>query len=101
MKMDLKGKTQACFFISVIIALGIIAYANSLHNQFISDDIPAIVKNPFISQPFKHWLAPAPLLNSINYLIGKGNPFIVEWSSGALRIILLTHVPTTPSSNRA
>ena len=60
----------------VLIALCFLLYANSLNNVFISDDIPAIVKNPLVSQPLRCWLDPASLLNSFNYLMGGYNPFI-------------------------
>ena len=60
----------------ILIALCFLLYANSLNNVFISDDIPAILKDPNISRPLYYWLYPPGLLNSFNYLIAGYNPFI-------------------------
>ena len=60
----------------ILIALCFLLYANSLNNAFISDDIAGIAKNPLISSPLHFWLSPDSLLNSLNYLIAKFNPFI-------------------------
>lgn len=68
----IEGKWQNYF---ILIALCFLIYANSLNNVFISDDIPGIVKNPYISSPLRHWLAPQDLLNSLNYLLAGYNPF--------------------------
>lgn len=60
----------------MLVAVCFLLYANSLNNAFVSDDIPAILKNPAISHPLHFWLHPASLLNSFNYLIAGYNPFI-------------------------
>ncbi|MDD4980714.1 MAG: tetratricopeptide repeat protein [Candidatus Omnitrophica bacterium] len=60
----------------ILIAVSFLVYANSLNNAFVSDDIPAILNYPFISQPLRFLLEPNPLSNSLNYLIGQYNPFI-------------------------
>ncbi len=62
--------------IIILIALCFLAYFNSLNNQFVSDDIQAIPKNPLISQPQAYLADPANLFNSLSYLIGKLNPFV-------------------------
>ena len=61
-------------YILLITALVFAVYANALHNDFVSDDLPAIVNNPAISNPFAE-LSIASFSNSINYLVGGLNPF--------------------------
>lgn len=58
----------------ILIALCFLAYFNSLTNEFVSDDIQVIAKNPLIGQPTRYLIDPANLLNSLNYLTGKFNP---------------------------
>jgi tetratricopeptide (TPR) repeat protein len=70
-----------------IIILGFLVYANSLHGEFVSDDIPAIVENPFISQPMRYLLGPSHFLNSLNYLIAKHDPFVYHLTNVLLHII--------------
>ncbi len=60
----------------ILIGLCLLVYANSLNNAFVSDDIPAILKNPQISQFFLFWLDPHSLFNSFSYLIAGYTPFI-------------------------
>jgi len=67
------SKKEICL---LLIALCFLVYANSLNNAFVSDDIPAILKNPAISHPLRFWLDPFNLLNSFSYLIAGYNPFI-------------------------
>lgn len=60
-----------------IILFGIcfLVYANSLDGAFISDDVPAITRNPELIYPLRFWMEPASLLNSLNLLISGHNPF--------------------------
>src|SRR3989338_861953 len=67
-----------CF---ILIALCFLVYANSLNNAFVSDDIPAILKNPAISHPLRFWLDPFNLLNSFSYLIAGYSPFLYHLTS--------------------
>ncbi|MFH0913635.1 MAG: tetratricopeptide repeat protein [Candidatus Omnitrophota bacterium] len=60
----------------ILVAACFLIYANSLNNAFVSDDIPAIVKNPLISSPLRFWLDPNAFSCSLNYLMGQYNPFI-------------------------
>ncbi len=71
--LKIQGKWQVCLMLA---ALCFLIYANSLNGAFISDDIPAILKNPAISSPSHFWLDPFNLLNSLAYLIAGYNPFI-------------------------
>ena len=70
---NMLSKKEICL---LLIALCFLVYANSLNNAFVSDDIPAILKNPAISHPLRFWLDPFNLLNSFSYLIAGYNPFI-------------------------
>lgn len=74
----IEGKWQKYI---ILIALCFLVYANSLSNVFISDDIPVILKNPYISSPLHYWLLPQDLLNSLNYLIAGYNPFTYHLTS--------------------
>jgi len=60
----------------ILAALCFLIYANSLNNAFISDDIPAILKNTAISNTFRFWSDPSSFLNSLNYLLAGYNPFV-------------------------
>lgn len=71
----------------ILAVLCFLVYANSLNGAFVSDDIPAIVQNPQLSHPFPYLLRPPDLLNSINYLIGKYNPFYYHLSNVILHVI--------------
>ncbi len=57
----------------ILIGLCVLTYANSLHNDFISDDLTAIVANPRISQPIKYWDTPHELINCLSYKIAGLN----------------------------
>lgn len=65
----------------ILIDVSFLVYANSLNNAFVSDDIPGIVTNPYISQPSRFWLEPTPFSESLNYLMGQYNPFIYHLTS--------------------
>lgn len=65
----------------LLFGLCVLVYLNSLEGAFISDDIPAIVKNPQIIHPLNFWMEPASLLNSLNYRIAGYNPFIYHLTS--------------------
>jgi len=72
--MSQQENTPLVFLVLITLCFSI--YFNCLNNAFISDDIDAIVENPFISQPLRYWLQPVNLLSSIGYLIQGYNPFI-------------------------
>jgi tetratricopeptide (TPR) repeat protein len=59
----------------ILAGLCFLVYANSLANQFIYDDIPNIIKNPQIRNPFNFIFFLPALVNSLNYLLFKENPF--------------------------
>jgi len=65
----------------ILVALCLLVYANSLNGAFVSDDIFGIVESPYISQPLRFLLVPSQLLNSLNYLIAGGNPFVYHLTS--------------------
>jgi len=56
-------------YILVIIALSLVIYANTLRNDFVSDDIAAIVNNPDIGKLFGAPSLPS-FLNALDYRIG-------------------------------
>lgn len=58
----------------LLVILCFLVYANSLNNEFVSDDIPAILNNPDISSPTKYLFYPHSFLNSLCYLATKFNP---------------------------
>ncbi|MFH1414448.1 MAG: tetratricopeptide repeat protein [Candidatus Omnitrophota bacterium] len=60
----------------LLVGLCILVYANSFNNQFVSDDLPAVINNPYISNPLKWLLRPHDLFHSLCYLAGKFNPFL-------------------------
>ncbi|MFH1457799.1 MAG: tetratricopeptide repeat protein [Candidatus Omnitrophota bacterium] len=64
---------KICFILACVCFL---TYANSLNNQFVSDDIDSIINNEFITQPMHYWLFPSLILNCMSYFIGKLNPFV-------------------------
>jgi hypothetical protein len=59
----------------ILTAACLLVYANSLHDAFISDDIPAILENPQITQFCRFFFGPHSLLNSFTYLVSGNNPF--------------------------
>ena len=60
-------------YLLIIIFLSSVIYANTLKNEFVSDDVPAIKNNPRISEIFsaREFVG---FTYSLNYLIGKLNP---------------------------
>ena len=60
----------------ILIGLCFLVFANSLNGDFVSDDIPAIIKNPAISNPGNHLFNPGDLLSSLTYLLVKDNSFL-------------------------
>lgn len=60
-------------YIFIIIGLSFILYANTLNNEFVSDDLPAIINNPNIADIFSAPDATS-FTNSLNYLAAKTNP---------------------------
>jgi len=62
-------------FIPIIIILRLAIYANTLNNEFVSDDITAIVNNPRIGDIF-HSLNPFDVKNSLTYFLCRLNPFV-------------------------
>jgi len=71
----------------MLTALCFLVYANSLNNAFISDDIPAIVNNPSLSNIFSYWLNPPTFLHSLNYLTTGLNPFEFHLTNIILHIL--------------
>ena len=73
----------------ILAAICIIVYANSLKGQFVSDDIPAIVKNSAgdLNCPQRFLLAPSVLLTSFNYLLAKLNPLPYHLTNVLLHIL--------------
>ena len=59
----------------ILIALCFLVYANSLNGAFICDDLTSIVNNPSVNNAAQYLFSPPGLLNSLNYLTGKLNPF--------------------------
>ena len=57
----------------VLAGLCFLAYANSINNGFVSDDVGAILKNPNVAHLSSYWLQPSELLNSLSYRIAKFN----------------------------
>ncbi|MDD4980945.1 MAG: tetratricopeptide repeat protein [Candidatus Omnitrophica bacterium] len=57
----------------ILAGLCFLVYANSLPNAFVSDDIPAILENPYIISMRNYWADPQGLLNSLSYRIAKFN----------------------------
>jgi len=74
-------------FILLLVGLCFLVYTNSLHGLFVSDDIPTIAKNPEIADWQKLLWNPTGLLNSLNYHIGKFNPFIYHLTNVILHAI--------------
>lgn len=95
-------RNAKCIFL--IIALTVIIYANILHNDFLSDDLPTILNNPNIAHPFAA-LNIATFTNSLNYLIGGFNPLgyhllnIVLHALNSVMVFLLLRLffKSTPS----
>ena len=78
------------FTVLALVGLCLLIYANSLRNAFVYDDIPAILKNPLITKAENLWrnlFNPQAMLQSLNYLVGKENPFIYHLSNIALHSI--------------
>lgn len=62
--------------LAILIGLSFLVYLNSLQGAFVIDDRATILKNPFIGDPGKYLTAPPSFTLSINYLLGKDNPFV-------------------------
>ncbi|MFH1198823.1 MAG: tetratricopeptide repeat protein [Candidatus Omnitrophota bacterium] len=72
-------------YVFIILALGSLIYVNTLRNEFVSDDIPAIVNNPDISKlSFNGNLAA--FSNSLNYRIGGFNPVVYHLTNLGLHL---------------
>lgn len=78
-------RNREVYFILAVFCF--LIYANSLKGAFVSDDVPAIVNNNQISSISRYLFIPSELLNSINYLIGKDNPFYYHLSNVILHVI--------------
>ncbi|UCD15949.1 MAG: tetratricopeptide repeat protein [Candidatus Omnitrophota bacterium] len=74
------------YTILIIILLSFLIYGNSLNNEFVSDDIPAIVNNPVLSDLFSR-LDPNSFLYALNYAVAGLNPWIYHVTSIILHII--------------
>ena len=57
----------------ILAGLCFLAYANSVNNGFVSDDVETILENPYISRLSDSWFRPQELLNSLSYRIAKFN----------------------------
>ncbi len=55
----------------VLAGLCFLAYANSINNGFVSDDVAGIMENPNISHLSGYWFEPQELLNSLSYRMAK------------------------------
>ena len=60
-------------YILVIVIVSIAVYANSLNGEFVSDDIPSIIDNPLIHNPFAVWHLQQ-ITNSLIYKFFGLNP---------------------------
>jgi tetratricopeptide (TPR) repeat protein len=76
----------------ILASVCFLTYANSLNGQFVSDDIDSIVNNRAITEPMRYWLFPSAMLNCINYLIGKLNPFVYHLTNILLHAIATLQV---------
>jgi len=78
-------QTISMKYIFIVLALGSLIYANTLKNEFVSDDIPAIVNNPDISRlSFNGNLVT--FSNSLDYRIGRLDPFIYHLTNLGLHL---------------
>lgn len=75
------GSLNRRLIIIILFAACFLVYTNSLDGSFISDDIPAIARNPELTFPWRFWMEPASLLNSLNFLIAGHNPFTYHLTS--------------------
>lgn len=57
----------------LLCGLCIFAYANSLPNAFISDDVTGIQQEPLLTNLWHWWLRPHEFLNALSWQIGKFN----------------------------
>jgi tetratricopeptide (TPR) repeat protein len=63
----------------ILVALCCIIYANSLQGQFVSDDIPGIVKSPVLHRPQDFIFSFPVLLYSFNFLLAGLNPWLYHF----------------------
>lgn len=71
----------------IFAGLCFLAYANSLNNAFVSDDITAILENPRLAYISDFWLDPSALLNSLIYKIAKFNVLPYHLASVILHFV--------------
>ena len=71
----------------ILIGLCFLVYANSFKGAFVSDDIPAIINNPSITNPANYLFEPASLLSSLTYFLVKEDPFLYHLTSVILHSI--------------
>ena len=80
----------------VLTILTFLVYLNSLNGAFVVDDIAALTDNPLLSRPGEYFLKGGltSFTLSINYLIGKDNPFIYHLTSVFfhLGMVILTYL---------
>ncbi|MBM3255547.1 MAG: tetratricopeptide repeat protein [Candidatus Omnitrophica bacterium] len=81
------GSLNRRFIIVILFTACFLVYFNSLDGVFISDDIPAIARNPELLFPWRFWMEPASLLNSLNLLIAGHNPFTYHLTSVLLHAL--------------
>lgn len=89
MRLSLKsrytsGRLHPCIF---LVAVCVLVYLNALDSGFLSDDIPAIVRNHLLFRPARFWHDPAQLLNSMNRLAAGEVPFVYHLTNLILHCI--------------
>jgi len=82
--LKMPKKKIICLALSILCML---AYLNTLDSHFVADDIPAITMNPELLFPWRFWMEPASLLNSLNLLIAGHNPFTYHLTSVLLHAL--------------
>ena len=73
-------------YILIIASVSAALYINTLKNEFVSDDIPAILQNPHISKLF-YCLEAATMSLSLNYHMGWFNPFLYHLTNISLHAV--------------
>jgi protein O-mannosyl-transferase len=64
------------YYYCILVALCFLAYANTLQNAFVFDDLETIVKNPHIGRFSPYIFNPPDLLYSLNFLLGHFQPLV-------------------------